>query len=206
VKTKLEPQLIAAIALVVVGLLVAGGGYFVLVSPQHSKVGSIASQIDTAQNELTLVEGASAKPVPFHASDLYRLANAMPTVTDMPGILLGLRHLADQSKVTLTSVRPALPVPQTLGYSAIPVAVTVTGNYRGITKFVGLIHHDVRFVGGTRVKVGGRMFDTDDINLQQGQVGDQLNASLTLAAFIFTGQPLTPTPPPGSTTTAGSGQ
>jgi Tfp pilus assembly protein PilO len=203
VKTKLEPQLIAAIALVAVGLLVGAAGYFLLVSPQHSKVGSIASQIDTAQNELTVAEGASAKPVPFHASDLYLLANAMPTGTDMPGILLGLRHLADQSKVTLTSVRPASPVPQALGYSAIPLSITVTGNYRAITKFVGLIHRDIRFAGGTRVQVGGRLFDTDNITLQQGQTGDKLDASLTLAAFIYTGQTLAPTPPP---TAAGSGQ
>jgi Tfp pilus assembly protein PilO len=197
---KLSPQLIAIVALVAIGLLVGAAGYLMVVSPQHSKAGKIAEQIDTVQTELMVAEGASARPVPFHASDLFRFANAMPGTTDMPGILLGLRQVADKSKVKLTSVRPSPPVAQALGYSAVPLAVTVTGNYRAITKFLGLLHRDVRLVGA-KVRVGGRMFDADTVSIQPGQVGDQLNAALSLAAFIYTGQVLTPTPPAGSTTT-----
>jgi hypothetical protein len=205
VKLKLEPQLIAAFVLVAVGLLVGGAGYFVVVAPQHSKTDSIASQIDTTQSELTLAEGASARPIPFHASDLYRYANAMPTVTDMPGILLRLGHLAEQSKVVLTSVHPDSPVPQALGYSALPLTITVTGNYRAITKFLGLIRRDVTFARGMRPQVGGRMFDADNITLLQGQTGDQLNASLGLSAFIYTGQVLATTGSADSTTTTAGG-
>src|SRR5207302_1217071 len=92
--------------------------------------------------------------------------NAMPTRTDAPGILLTLRHLADRSSVQLTSVRPSAPVPLTLGYSAVPIGVTITGSYTGVTKFVGLIHRDVRFAAaGTKLEVGGRLFDTDSIQL-----------------------------------------
>lgn len=200
-KVKLTPQLIAIVALVAVGLLVGAAGYLMVVAPQHSKAGKIAEQINTAQTELTVAEGASARPVPFHASDLFRFANAMPGTTDMPGILLGLRHVADKSKVKLTSVRPSPPVAQALGYSAVPLTVTVTGNYRGITKFLGVLHRDARLVGGTKLRVGGRMFDADNVSILQGQVGDQLNATLSLAAFIYTGQVLAPTPPAGSTTT-----
>jgi hypothetical protein len=41
------------------------------------------------------------------------------------------------------------------------------------------------------------LFDADNISILQGQVGDQLNATFLLAAFIYTGQVLAPTPPAG---------
>ena len=201
---KLDTQMIVAIALVVVGLLIGAAGYFTLVSSEQSKAAKVASQINDAQTQLVVAEGASAKPVPFHASDLYRFANAMPGSTDMPGILFGLRHLAQRSKVQMTSVRPSTPTALALGYSALPVTVTVTGNYRHITKFLALVRTNVRLVGGTKLKVGGRMFDTDNISLQQGTVGDQLNATLTLVAFVYTGQVLTTTTSTDGSTTTGS--
>jgi hypothetical protein len=139
--------------------------------------------------------------VPFHASDLFRLANAMPVATDMPGILLGIRHLASHSSVKLTSVRPGSPVPLALGYSALPVAITLTGNYLHITKFLGLVRKSVRLSGGTELRVGGRLFDADSIALQQGTTGDQLNATVTLVPFIYTGQVLSTATPASSTGT-----
>ena len=117
----------------------------------------------------------------------------------MPGILLGLRHLATRSSVKLTSLRPNQPVPLALGYSAVPVAITLTGNYRQITKFLALVRTNVRLLGGTKLRVGGRLFDTDSISIQQGLVGDQLNATMTLVPFIYTGQVIA-TATPGSTT------
>jgi Tfp pilus assembly protein PilO len=199
VTKKLDAQMITIIALVVSAVLVAAGGYFMVVSPQQSKATKVATEIDTAQTEFVVAQGASARPVPFNASDLFRLANAMPPATDMPGILLGLRHLATRSSVKLTSLRPNTAVPLALGYSAVPVAITLTGNYHQITKFLSLVRTNVRLVRGTQLRVGGRLFDTDSVSLQQGQVGDQLNATMTLVPFIFTGQ-LIATATPGSTT------
>lgn len=199
---KLDAQMIAIIALVAAGVLVAAAGYFFVISAQQSKASKVAAEIVNAQTQLTVAEGSAARPVPFHASDLFGFANAMPGSTDMPGILVGLRQLADKSKVKLTSVRPATPTALALGYSALPVAVTVTGNYRAITKFLARVRANVKLVGGTNIRVSGRMFDTDSISLQQGSVGDQLNATLSLVAFIYTGQVLGATTP--GSTTAGS--
>jgi hypothetical protein len=197
---KLNIQTITIIALGVVALLVAAGGYFTVISPQQSKASKVATEISNAQTELVVAQGASARPVPFHAADLFELANAMPGTTDMPGILLGLRNLASRSSVKLTSVRPNSPVPLALGYSALPVAITLTGNYVHITRFLGLVRKNVNLVGGTKLRVDGRMFDTDSISIQQGTVGDQLNASLTLVPFIYTGQVI-PSATTGTTTT-----
>jgi Tfp pilus assembly protein PilO len=201
---KLDTQMIAVIALVAVALLVGAAGYFTAVSPQQSKAAKISSEIANAQTELVVAEGTAARPVPFNASDLFRLADAMPGSTDMPGILIGLRDLAGRSALKLTSVRPSAAVALPLGYSAVPVVVTVNGNYRGITRFLGLIRHTVRLSDGTKLTVGGRLFDADNISLLQGQQGDQLNATLALVAFVYTGQMASTTTTPGSTTTTGS--
>jgi hypothetical protein len=201
---KLDTQRIAVIALVAVGLLIGAAGYFTVISTEQSKASKVASQIIDAQTQLVVAEGASARPVPFHASELFQAADAMPGSADMPGIVLGLRHLATQSKLTLTSVRPSSPVALALGYSALPIGITVTGNYIHITKFLGLLRTNVRLVGGTKLRVGGRMFDTDNISLLQGQVGDQLNATLTVVAFIYTGQVMTTTTGTDGSTTTGS--
>jgi Tfp pilus assembly protein PilO len=203
VSKKLDTQMIAVIALVAVGLLIGAAGYFTVISTEQSKASKVAAQISDAQTQLVVAEGASARPVPFHASDLFQAADAMPGTADMPGIVLGLRDLTTQGKVTLTSVRPSSPVALALGYSALPVQITITGNFIHITKFLGLLRNNVRLVGGTKLRVGGRMFDTDNISLQQGQVGDQLNATMQVVAFIYTGQVLaaTTTGTDGSTTT-----
>jgi hypothetical protein len=198
---KLNTQTLTIIALVGAGLLIAAVGYFLLITPQRSKTAKVESEIGNAQTELVVAQGAAARPVPFHASDLFKLANAMPNTTDMPGILLGLRHLATRSSVQLTSVRPNSPVPLALGYSALPVAITVTGNYRQITKFLALVRTNVGLVGGTKLRDRGRMFDTDAVSIQQGLTGDQLNASLTLVPFIYTGQVISPA---GTTSTTGT--
>ena len=93
---------------------------------------------------MIVAEGAQAKPVPFRASDLFRLAKAMPGSTDMPGILLALGHVARQSSVTLTAVHPSPAVNLGIGYSAIPISITISGSYAAITKFEHLLRTSVR--------------------------------------------------------------
>ena len=57
----------------------------------------------------------------------------------MPGILLALSHVARQSSVTVTSVHPSPPVTLGLGYSAIPISITITGRYTAISSFEHLL-------------------------------------------------------------------
>jgi Tfp pilus assembly protein PilO len=196
---KLDTKLVTIVGLVAAAVLIGGGGYLMVVSPQMAKTSKTADEIAMAQTELVVAQGAAARPVPFHASDLYRLANAMPSTTDMPGVLLGLRHLAGRSAVKVTAIKPSAPVTLALGYSAVPLSLAVSGNYWHVTKFLGLVRRSVRLVGGTELRVNGRLFDTDSISLQQGATGDVLTAALSLVAFVYTGQVA-----PATTTTAGS--
>ncbi len=216
---KLQPQVLIIGGLVAAGLLILVGGYLLLVSPESSKVSGLSNQLDDAQTQVIVAEGAQAKPVPFRASDLFRLARAMPSGTDMPGILLELSHVARQSSVTVTSVHPSPPVNLGIGYSAIPIAITVTGRYTAITRFEHLLRTSVRLRTVDNLVVGGRLFDSDTIALAPAagastatgsgttppsgtaapkQPSDELTASIGLDAFTFGG-------PPAVSATAGSG-
>jgi Pilus assembly protein, PilO len=205
VTRKLEPQMIVIGSFLLLGLVVCAVGYFALIGPERSKVGTLSGEIASAQTELTVAEGANARPIPFRASDLFRLAKAMPSANDMPGIVIELRNVAAQSSVLVTSVRPAAPVPFALGYSALPLSVTVTGSYTAVSRFIGLLRNDVRLAGATRLEVGGRLFDADSIQLQAATTGDSLTATLALAAFVYSGNILpAPAAPGQSIATTGS--
>jgi Tfp pilus assembly protein PilO len=206
VTKKLDPQLIAIGSFALLALVVCAVGYFAVVAPERSKISSLQDQIASAQTELTVVQGPNATPTPFRASDLFRLAKAMPSANDMPGIVIELRNVAARSSVQVTSVRPAQPVPLALGYSALPLAITVSGKYTAISRFMGLLRNDVRLVGAAGLEVGGRLFDADSIQLQAAAKGDSLTATLALDAFVYSGNILaSPTVTNGqSTGTTGS--
>ena len=95
----------AAIALVVVGLLVAGAlGYFLLISPQRSESADLASQIATTETEIQtrrLALRAAPTAEPIKAADLFRVTKAMPNKTDMPGVLLAIRRVREQPGLTV---------------------------------------------------------------------------------------------------------
>ena len=226
--SKLQPQMLLIGGLVAAGALILVAGYLLAVSPQRSKTSDLVRQIDDAQTQVIVAEGAQAKPVPFRASDLFRLAKAMPGSTDMPGILLQLGNVAHKSSVTLTSVHPSPPVNLGTGYSAIPISITISGGYAAITKFEHLLRTSVRIRETNDLVVAGRLFDNDNISLApmtspstatgsgatapsgkpaSKQASDQLTATLALDAFTFGGPP----PVSGtagsavSTSTSGSG-
>jgi hypothetical protein len=180
---KLNSQLIVIACLAAVALLVGAVGYFAVIGPQQSKKQELAAEIMTAQAQLTAAQGLRARPVPFRASDLFRLAKAMPSKDDMSGILLDLRGVAKASSVDLTSVRPSPRIVLPLGYSALPLVVVVSGKYDAIASFLQRLRHDVRFDAG-RLDVGGRLFLADQIALQGGDK-DVLSATLNLDAFVY---------------------
>ncbi len=232
-KKQANSQLIAICALIGAGVLVLAIGYLEVVSPQRAKAAAVVTKIADDQTAVTVAEGASAKPIPFRATDLFRLAKAMPDAPDMTGLILDLRQVASASSVKLSSVRPSSEVSLAFGYYALPVSIVVAGRYQDISRFMRRLRTDVRFGAGNRLDVQGRLFDANSIALapapaptvttQGGGSGttqgkpqakskpviDTLSATLALDAFVYGGAaPLTGTAglsAPTSTTSAGSG-
>ena len=190
------------LALAAAGLvaLVALAGWFAVVSPQRSKVASLDAKIADEHAKLTVAQLAAksqkaAKPKPTGAA---ALALAMPTSLQMPSIIRQVQRLAASSSVTVSSFTPSAATPAA-GYDAVPIDVTVSGRYAPVQSFLRRLRTQAG-ANGTHVHANGRLFDVQTVDLTPvGAEGSDLNASIKLAAFVYTGAPL---PAADTTTTA----
>jgi hypothetical protein len=187
-------------ALVGVAVLIAAAGTFALVLPQRSKANDVKSQLAAEQAALIAARVSVASPTKVEATDLFRLTEAMPDRDRIPGILIGLSRLAKQSSVTVKSFRPS-PRIQLNGYSALPIAVVVHGQYAGVTAFLRNLRKAVQTPHGT-LDVTGRLFIANQLQLTSTD-GRTVDATLNLDAFDYVAAPpvsATAGPATGATT------
>lgn len=204
-KTPLSKEKLLLFGLPVAGLLLGLLGYVALVAPQKSRAHSLDVQLTVAQIALVAAHQEPSKPAPVRASDIFRLTKAMPDSNDMPGILRHLSRLARASAVSLDTVRPSPQIPLTQGYAALPVAVSVSGKFAAVSKFLELLRRQAAVTKG-RLLVDGRLFVANQIALTSTD-GTSVSATLNLDAFVYGGAPPSaPAGPPGAagTTTTGT--
>ena len=199
------------IALIVAGFLVlAGGGWFTLIRPQHAKAADIDHQIaDTnsaidAARALTL---EAKKGAQIRVADLYRLTKAMPDQVDMAGILLELNQVAEDSGITFDLINPSSTATPISGYLAIPITVEFTGNFYDLSDFLYRIRNLVDVRHGT-LDATGRLFAMDEVDFAEApppQGFPQIRAHLVIDAFVYgTGTAPTVAPPAGTTGATGA--
>ena len=199
------------IALIVAGFLVlAGGGWFTLIRPQHAKAADIDHQIaDTnsaidAARALTL---EAKKGAQIRVADLYRLTKAMPDQVDMAGILLELNQVAEDSGITFDLINPSSTATPISGYLAIPITVEFTGNFYDLSDFLYRIRNLVDVRHGT-LDATGRLFAMDEVDFAEApppQGFPQIKAHLVIDAFVYgTGTAPTVAPPAGTTGATGA--
>jgi Tfp pilus assembly protein PilO len=117
------------IALTVLGVLViAAGGWSVLISPKRSEAAALRTQADqqTSQNatlsaQISMLK-AQAKDLPKQQARLAAVAAKIPDNPALPALIRALTAAADQAGVELTTLAPAAPAPVT----AAPPAGIVT--------------------------------------------------------------------------------
>ena len=195
--------------LTIVGLCAAGAliliaGLVLVVMPQRSHAHRLDTAASAAQEQLAAARVAAAHPTPavkVHASDLFRLSEAMPDNDRMPGILNTLSSLAAASSVSLVSIRPAAPV-SLAGYKAVPLVAMVTGKFGAITAFARRLRDAVQTPGG-RLVVNGRLFDVNQVAMTSPD-GRTVSATLNLDAFDYVPALVVPATVPGSSTTNGA--
>jgi Tfp pilus assembly protein PilO len=192
--------------------------WFLLVSPERSKVGKLDTEIASVQNKIQERKQALASPsaqVHIRASDSYRLSRAMPNQADMPGVLLALNRLTAKRGLNLNGIQPSTQVVQT-GFLVQPLEVTLEGRFSAVSGFLSDIRRLVR-VQHHRLKASGRMFSVDQIDLTVPDARSQdssvkpgmVTATITVDAFLFTGgalaSPTTPSTPSASSGTVAAG-
>jgi Tfp pilus assembly protein PilO len=212
-KTKLTPKTIALVAVLLVGV-VAVAGWFALVGPQRSKVTSLEAKIADEHSKLAAAQvvARSQKSGKGSSTGAGMLVRAMPAQIQMPSVLRQVQHLAASSKVSVESFTPSASTPAA-GYDAVPIAVSVSGRYASVKRFL----HALRVQAGTngsRIHASGRLFDVQSVDLTPdtsdatGQP-NELTAAISLVTFVYTGAPLPTTTTETDTTasdTATSGE
>ena len=185
------------------GLLVyALFGWFVLVAPKRSEAGKLKEEVAAAEQALTAARLAAVeKPdaQPLAVADIFRLAKAMPTAPDMPGILLELSRIAGETGITFSSISPQGSVAAS-SYQSIPIDLVFDGNFYELSDFlfrlrtlVGVRHGELHSTG-RRVAVKSLAF------AESVKGFPDITASLTVNAYVYgTAEPATSLPVPAPT-------
>ncbi len=141
---------ISGAALVVVGLALAW--WFAWMSPEGAKLASVRQQQVTQKvtaarlsAELAALR-ADATHVRKASPFLERFAKAIPDVPDSPAIVEQVYQLAQQDGVTLESITDDTLSATKLGYSTIPVAMSVSGGRDALLGFVAGLYRLPRLV------------------------------------------------------------
>jgi type IV pilus assembly protein PilO len=205
VKTKLSGN--ALIAVIVAGVLFFGlAAWFLVVHPQSGKVASLKKQSADVQEKIDAyhqqVAAARSRPK-IEVADVYRLAKAMPSKTDMPDLVLELSQLARDTGISFDSISPQ-PVAAVGSYSVLPISVTFNGNFYNLADFLYRLRSLVTVHAG-RLDATGRLFSVDTLAFNEGQAKfPQIQATLVIDAFVYAAAPASvpaATPPAATATT-----
>jgi type IV pilus assembly protein PilO len=198
----------AMIGIVVGAVLVLGlAGWFLMIRPQGSKVSDLKRQSEDVQQKISAYrqQVAAARTAPkIEVADVYRLAKAMPTRTDMPDLLLELSQLARDTGIRFDSVAPQVPAP--IGsYTVLPISVTFNGNFYNLADFLYRLRSLVTVHAG-RLDATGRLFAVDTLTFNESSLKfPQIQATLVVDAFVYgsgvPAPPVVPTTPTETTST-----
>jgi type IV pilus assembly protein PilO len=206
VKGKLSQN--ALIGVIVAGVLVFGlAVWFLMVHPQSAKVSSLKREAQDVQEKIDAYhqQVTAARSAPkIEVADVYRLAKAMPTKTDMPDLVLELSQLARDTGISFDSISPQ-PVAAVGSYSVLPISVTFNGNFYNLADFLYRLRSLVTVHAG-RLDATGRLFSVDTLAFNESEKKfPQIQATLVIDAFVYAAAAPAPvpaaTPPAASSTT-----
>src|SRR3954447_8140286 len=123
--------------IIVAALLVAFVGYTVAVKPKKAEVAKLNKEADDNQalidqyNADAASQSANVAPK-IRVADVYRLARAMPSVENLPDILIELNDIARAAGIDLESISPGTPTVGN-GMQIVPISLQFSGDYYSIT-------------------------------------------------------------------------
>ena len=103
----------------------------------------------------------------------------------MPQIVLQLSRIATEEHVSLDSITPQTPVSYS-GYQAVPIAITLDGDFFNIEGFLQQLRDQVR-VSSEGVAATGRLYDVLGVTLQATTPAPQARRDGDIDAFAYTG-------------------
>ncbi|HUP31444.1 MAG TPA: type 4a pilus biogenesis protein PilO [Gaiellaceae bacterium] len=185
-KLKLDARTLGLLAALFV-LAYAGAGYFMLVSPKKAEAARLDDEIAATNVELMAARAATdaqEDTQPIAVADIFRLATAMPSAPDMPGILLELSRIAEETGVRFKSITPQSSSP--LGeFQIVPIEVAFDGSFYALSDFLFRLRTLVSVRRG-ELHASGRLFSVGRVEFTESEQGfPMLAASLSLKAYVY---------------------
>ena len=202
-KRKLSPRVL--FAAVIGGVLVyALVFWFVLVSPKRAEASALkaevaALEVTVASARIAAAPRSNPDTAPIAVADIFRLAKAMPSVPDMPGILLELDRIAEETGVEFQSVTP-LASAVVGDFQTVPITLAFDGNFYELSDFLFRLRTLVGVRAG-ELRAAGRLFAVESISFSESTKGfPELGATLSVVAYVYgNAVPASPGAPPAAT-------
>jgi hypothetical protein len=166
-------------------LLALVAGWFLVISPKRSDVSGLKRQIDDTRDQISAAHGVRTPSQPaIRVADLFKLSRAMPNTADIPGVLLQISRVAEETGVSFQAITPHDPV--SLGaYQEIDIDLTFQGRFYDLSDFLFRLRNLVDVHEGV-LNATGRVFSVKSITLNQGEQSfPQVKAALTVSAFVY---------------------
>lgn len=183
-----------AIALLATLAVLAGATWFVIIAPKRNEASSLSSQIQVAKATLEARKHLGGAVTSQPSQSLF-IRRALPDAVAMPQVILELSRVAGEVNVSLDSITPSAAVAYS-GFSAVPLAVVVSGRYANVESFLQEVRDQVR-VGSGGISATGRLFDVQAVDIAQAATPPLVSATLNMDVFVYSGVPVT-----GATATA----
>jgi Tfp pilus assembly protein PilO len=186
---------LAALIAVLVTLAVLLVGWFVLLSPERSKITSLDNDISQTQAEIASTRAYVSSPTTKKAiAQLARLKLMVPDDVRMSQVLRQLAKAASTAGVQLDAITPQTLVG--IGTAqAVPIQLTVEGHYGTLGNFMHLLRAQAR-VQDNRVVGNGRLYSVSGIAFTSGSSttgsgNGAITATVTVNAFVNAAAPAT---------------
>ena len=150
-------QKIAAVALAI-GLMTAGNWYF-LVDPDQTQIQQKQGQLRQLEDELIQKQSIANNLAQFkHEKEILerRLAQALtelPNEANIDDLIRSLSEIGTKSGLSINTIEPQGEQRQSF-YAAIPIVMSVTGNYHEIGVFLDALSKLARIVNVTNIHMG----------------------------------------------------
>jgi len=173
---------VAALCVLMLGWMVVLAPKQRTLSDLHKQTQSVQQQIADDLSRASDERSASTTPT-IKVADVYKLQTAMPSITDMPDLLLELDAVARAAGVTVVSLQPDQPSASPLGtYSTVAITLSANANFYSLTDFLYRLRNLVYVRDGT-LQANGRIFSVTSVNITPQDA--VLKADISLTTYVY---------------------
>jgi type IV pilus assembly protein PilO len=149
-------------------ILLTGANWYFFVDPMQTQIAQKQSQLRALEDELIQKQSIANNLAQFkHEKEILerRLAQALtelPNEANIDDLIRSLAEIGTKSGLTINTIDPQ-PEQRQSFYAAIPIVMSVTGNYHEIGVFLDSLSKLARIVNVTNIKMGSAKTQNDKI-------------------------------------------